>query len=49
MAVSSPTPPVLDKALRAGRKVYGIPLSALDDLGAQLSFYVQNPSRTDPS
>jgi phospholipid/cholesterol/gamma-HCH transport system permease protein len=42
MAVGTQLPPRLQAPARALRKVSGKPLSALDDLGAQLSFYARS-------
>src|SRR3954447_7070033 len=42
MAVSSATPPVVDRVRRVGSAVVSRPLAALDDLGAQLSFYARS-------
>src|SRR4051812_19904054 len=42
MAVSTPAPPVVERARRVGSAVASRPLSWLDDLGAQLSFYARS-------
>ena len=42
MAVTSATPPIVDRARRIGGAVVARPLAALDDLGAQLSFYARS-------
>jgi phospholipid/cholesterol/gamma-HCH transport system permease protein len=42
VAVSSATPPVVDRARRIGSAIVSRPLAALDDLGAQLSFYARS-------
>ncbi|MCW2665573.1 MAG: transporter permease [Frankiales bacterium] len=42
MAVSSPVPPVLARPLRLLKAVAARPLGALDDMGAQLSFYARS-------
>ena len=46
MAVSSATPPVLERPLRVVKAIGSKPLAALDDLGAQLSFYGRSLSWT---
>src|SRR6478672_10341014 len=42
MAVASATPPVVERVRRVRRAVTSRPLAALDDLGAQLSFYARS-------
>ncbi len=44
MAISSgtPLPPVVERAVRAAKRAGNVPLGALDDLGAQLSFYARS-------
>ncbi len=42
MAVGTQLPPRLQRPARVARKVVDRPLSALDDLGAQLSFYARS-------
>ena len=42
MAVSSASPPIVDRARRIGGAIASRPLAALDDLGAQLSFYARS-------
>lgn len=49
MAVSTPTPPILERPLRVVRKATAVPLGALDDLGAQLSFYARSLAWTGRS
>jgi phospholipid/cholesterol/gamma-HCH transport system permease protein len=40
--VAGPLPPVLDRPVRVAKAVAARPASALDDLGAQLSFYARS-------
>ncbi|MDT7548960.1 MAG: phospholipid/cholesterol/gamma-HCH transport system permease protein, partial [Actinomycetota bacterium] len=42
MTVASATPPVVERARRIGSAIVSRPLAALDDLGAQLSFYARS-------
>ena len=42
MAIGSTLPPRLQRPVRALRAVSSKPLGALDDLGAQLSFYARS-------
>ncbi len=42
MAIKTPLPPRLQGPARAAKKAAGVPLGALDNLGAQLSFYARS-------
>ncbi|MCU1693282.1 MAG: transporter permease, partial [Frankiales bacterium] len=42
VASGQPLPPIVERLLRTVRGVVAVPLSALDDLGAQLSFYARS-------